>query len=96
MTGKLLLGAACALAILSCEPTTYGQAVQQQKRAEAVPAATNDRAAEPGADAPLCPTPAARGSRDYGYCEQELTNSSVMNDESGTGGSGDLRCRLPR
>lgn len=64
---RMLIGAALLGALaLSCEPTTYGQAVQQQKRESALQREDDTtRATE-------CPTIAAEGSRDYSRCQARL------------------------
>lgn len=86
---RILLGLGVGALFLSCgHPTTYGQAIQQQKRSMLEGPDEDARRAPPsrqvdGESRPDCPTIAREGSRDYARCEDILKS-----EEQGIGGSG--------
>lgn len=89
---RILLGLGAALLFVSCgQPTTYGQAIQQQKRAALETPADENRRAPPSSDVamPDCPTLAREGSRDYAYCEK------LLQEQQGIGGSGPATVDTP-
>ena len=72
---RILFGMGAALLLCSCEPTTYGKAVQAEKTVQAK---------APAAEAiPSCPTVAEVGTLDYLRCERLL-----QQQQQGIGGSG--------
>ena len=63
---RVLFALAAAALLGSCEPTTYGQAIQQQKQMEGTGGSGNPDAL------PSCPTIAREGTADYERCETLL------------------------